>query len=151
LADSEQTQSALALGVSIGRNLEVNAAGGFLIQVLPFAEDETLTCLERNISEAGSMTSMLQKGMTPQDITERLLHGIGVGGEGFSLAPKYGPCDARELRGRMASAVAALGETEVLDILREQGKIEVTCEFCRDTYDFEEPEIMAMIRSAESL
>jgi molecular chaperone Hsp33 len=128
LVESEQTQSALGLGVSIGRDLSINAAGGFLIQVLPFAEEETLSLLERNIMEAGSVTSMLMEGMSPRDITERLLRDIGVADQGFSIKPQYGPCEAQELRDRMASAVAALGEAEVQDILREQGKIEVTCE-----------------------
>lgn len=150
LVESEQTQSALGLGVSIGRDLQVDAAGGFLISVLPFAEDETLSQLEKNILEAGSMTSMLRQGMNARDITERLLAGIGVSDPGFSLTPKYGPCEASELRDRMASAVATLGEKEVRSILEEQGKIEVTCEFCRDTYDFEEEEIMEMVRNSAS-
>lgn len=128
LLDSEQTQSALGVGVSIGRDLEVNAAGGFLIQVLPFAEDDVISQLEANLAKASSVTSMLREGASARDITERLLDGIGSSDPGFSLTPKYGPCDASALKDRMASAVAALGEAEVKDIIREQGKIEVTCE-----------------------
>ena len=150
LYQSEQSQSALGLGVSINRQLEVDAAGGFLIQVLPFAEEETLAVLEKNITSAGSVTSMLKKGMSARDITQRLLEGIGSSDPGFELTPKYGPCDAEALRGRMASAVATLGEEEVKSILEEQGKIEVTCEFCRDTYDFQEEEIMELVRQASS-
>ena len=148
LVESEQTQSALGLGVSIGRDLQVNAAGGFLVQVLPFAEDETIAQLEKNIVEAGSISRMLREGMNARDITERLLHGLGVSDPGFSMTPEYGPCEASELRDRMASAVATLGEEEVRSILEEQGKIEVTCEFCRDTYDFQEEEIMEMVKNS---
>lgn len=150
LADSEQTQSALGLGVSINRDLEVAAAGGYLIQVLPFAEEETISRLEANIVAAGPVTGMLEAGASPRDITARLLEGLGASDPGFELTPRYGPCSADELRGRMASAVATLGETEVRSILEEQGKIEVTCEFCRDTFDFEEDEIMDMVRAADS-
>ena len=89
LADSEQVQSALGLGVSISRELEVDTAGGFLVQVLPFAEDDTISQLEKNIQNAGSMTKMLKDGLNPQQITEKLLEGLGTGGEGFSLKPRY--------------------------------------------------------------
>lgn len=147
LADSEQTQSALGLGVSVGRNLEIDAAGGFLIQVLPFAEDETISQLETNVSKAGSMSKMLKDGLTPKEITDILLEGLGTGGEGFSLTPRYGPCEQEDLKSRMATAVAALGEDEVRDIIKEQGQIEVTCEFCKQTYQFEEDAIMEIINA----
>lgn len=150
MLESEQTQCAMGLGVSIGRDLEVNAAGGFLVQVLPFAEEETLSQLEKNIIDAGSVSSMLRDGLSARDITGKILNGLGVSDTGFTLTPTYGPCEAAALRDRMASAVATLGEEEVKSILEEQGKIEVTCEFCRDTYNFEEGEIMAMVRAAEN-
>lgn len=89
LADSEQVQSALGLGVSVGKDLRVDTAGGFLIQVLPFAEESTIAQLEKNIAAAGSMTKMLRDGLSPKDITNRLLEGIGSGGDGFSLIPRY--------------------------------------------------------------
>jgi molecular chaperone Hsp33 len=145
LADSEQVQSALGLGVSVGRDLQIDAAGGFLIQVLPFAEDETISQLEKNISKAGSMSKMLKDGLNPRQITDILLEGLGSGGDGFSLTPTYGPCEPEDLRDRMASAVAALGEAEVQDIIEEQGQIEVTCEFCKQTYQFSEEDIMAVM------
>lgn len=147
LADSEQTQSALGLGVSVGRDLKIDAAGGFLIQVLPFAEEETISQLEKNVSKAGSMSKMLKDGLTTKEITDILLEGLGTGGDGFSLHPKYGPCDPEDLKTRMASAVAALGEAEVRDIIKEEGKIEVTCEFCKQTYQFKEEQIMEIINA----
>lgn len=151
LLDSEQTQSALGLGVSINKTLTCDAAGGFLVQVLPFAEDETISKLEENIMSLGSVSALLKEGLTVRDITEKLLNGLGgASDEGFSLTPEYGPCESGVLRGRMASAVAALGEEEVRDIINEQGKIEVTCEFCRETYDFGEDEILDMVRESSS-
>ena len=150
LAESEQVQSALALGVAIGRDLSVEAAGGYLVQVLPFAEEDTLAQLEANIAAAGSVTSMLRGGATARAITERLLEGLGASDPGFSLTPGYGPCEASALQNRMRSAVAALGEAEVRSILDEQGCVEVTCDFCRDTYQFKEEEMMAMVRDVKA-
>lgn len=150
LADSEQVQSALGLGVSVGRDLKVDTAGGFLIQVLPFAEEESVQQLEKNIAKAGSMTKMLNDGLTPKDITDRLLEGLGSGGAGFALKPEYGPCDPEDLKSRMMSAVAALGEAEVNDIIKEEGKIEVKCEFCQETYQFNEEQILDVIKGNRS-
>lgn len=58
------------------------------MQVLPFASEETLSQLEQNIGSAGSVTDMLHEGASPKDITERLLHGLGVSDGGFSLQPR---------------------------------------------------------------
>ena len=146
LADSEQTQSALGLGVSVGRDLSIEAAGGFLVQVLPFAEDSTIEQLEKNIGKAGSMSKMLKDGLSPKQITDILLEGLGSGGEGFSLVPRYGPCDEKDLQERMKKAVAALGVDEVKAIIEEQGMIEVTCEFCKSTYQFDEAEVMRHVQ-----
>ena len=67
----------------------IRAAGGFLIQVLPFAEDETLAQLEANIVAAGSVTDMLNKGMGPAEITAALLHNLGGNDTGFQLQPRW--------------------------------------------------------------
>ncbi|EFN52293.1 hypothetical protein CHLNCDRAFT_58899 [Chlorella variabilis] len=147
LVDSEQVQSALGLGVSIAKDLSIRAAGGFLIQVLPFAEDETIAQLEENIAAAGSVTDMLNAGMGAGDITERLLRGLGGNDTGFQLQPRYGPCEPSDLQDRMRSAVALLGESEVRAIVAEQGKIEVMCEFCRETYAFEEEEVLRALQT----
>ena len=146
LADSEQTQSALGLGVSVGRDLSIEAAGGFLVQVLPFAEDSTIEQLEKNIGKAGSMSKMLKDGLSTKQITDILLEGLGSGGEGFSLVPRYGPCDEKDLQERMKKAVAALGVDEVKAIIEEQGMIEVTCEFCKSTYQFDEADVMRHVQ-----
>ena len=66
----------------------IKAAGGFLIQVLPFAEDETIEALERNISAAGSVTDMLARGMGAADISKQLLKGLGGSDTGFQLTPR---------------------------------------------------------------
>lgn len=142
LAESEQQNAAIALGVSINRDASIRAAGGYLIQILPFASEETLDTLERNILACSSMTEMLHDGLSPQQITAKLFEGLGVAGQTFSMEPAYGPCEASALKYRMKKAVALLGEVEVEKLLQEEGKIEVTCEFCKETYKFEREEVM---------
>lgn len=72
-----------------------------------------------------SVTDLLQEGLDAQGITERLLSGLGVADSSFSLKPQYGPCEAEALKERMKRAVALLGEQEVQQVLKTEGKIEV--------------------------
>jgi molecular chaperone Hsp33 len=147
LVDSEQTNSALGLGVSLNRDCSVKSAGGFLVQILPFCSEETLTILEQNLSSLPSMTAMLNQGLSADDITDLILKGL-VGElppDRIYLEPKYGPCDEEGLRERMMRAVAMLGEKEVRDIMRTEGKIEVTCEFCNETAQFKEDDILSLV------
>ena len=147
LVDSEQTNSALGLGVSLNRDCSVRSAGGFLVQILPFCSEETLTTLEQNLAALPSMTQMLNKGLSADNITDLILKGL-VGElppDRIYLTPKYGPCDSEGLRDRMMRAVAMLGENEVRDIMRTEGKIEVTCEFCNEVSNFKEEDILQLI------
>ena len=134
LTESEQVGSALAVGVSIDRSCEVIAAGGFMVQILPFASEETITALERIIPSLPSSTALVSEGLTARQIAQRVL---GELGEKVELAtttkPLYGPCDPEELRERMKRAVASLGKQEVDKIFAEDGQIEVKCEFCKET------------------
>jgi len=82
-----QVNSALALGVSISRDASVRAAGGYMVQVLPFASEGTLARLEANVAAAQSVTDMLHAGAAPADIAARLLDGLGMT-PGFSLVPR---------------------------------------------------------------
>ena len=113
--------------------------------MLPFCSEETLEQLEKNLSGLPSVTKMLQAGLTPQDITEKILDGIGTAGDPLRVTPRFGPCDAEDLKGRMKRAVASLGPAEVRAIMEEQGKIEVTCEFCNEAYQFSEEEVLEFV------
>mmetsp|Transcript_14448 Transcript_14448/g.31295 ORF Transcript_14448/g.31295 Transcript_14448/m.31295 type:complete len:333 (+) Transcript_14448:52-1050(+) len=145
LVDSEQTNSALGLGVCLNRDCSLKSAGGFLVQVLPFCSEETLVTLEKNLSGLPSVTQMLNSGMTPLDITNRILDGLGSSPHSQTMVPRYGPCEPEALKKRMMRAVASLGEAEVRDIMRTEGKIEVSCEFCNEQYQFKEEDILQLI------
>eukprot|EP00879_Flechtneria_rotunda_P032008 GHRR01035152.1.p1 GENE.GHRR01035152.1~~GHRR01035152.1.p1 ORF type:complete len:268 (+),score=58.10 GHRR01035152.1:468-1271(+) len=145
LAESEQTNSALALGVCIGRDLNVRSAGGYLVQVLPFCSDETLDQLEKNLTGMPTMTQLLNQGLTPQQITDKILEGLGSSSSGKSIVPRYGPCEPTALKDRMLRAVASLGVQEVRSIIEEQGKVEVTCELCNEQFQFSEADVMEYV------
>ena len=138
LADSEQVNSALALGVSVFGNGQVRVAGGYLVQLLPFASEETLTALERSLNGLPSITEMLQSGMDAYAITDRLLGDLGpaLTEDQSHLVPAYGPCDEADLKRRMRRAVVSLGEEEVTSIVAEHGHVEVACEFCKMSATF---------------
>ena len=93
--------------------------------MLPFASEETVAALEKNITSLPSVTDLMHEGLSPRAITERLFAGIGVADSAFSMEPRYGPCEATALKDRMKQAVALLGEKDVEKLLEEQGKIEV--------------------------
>lgn len=134
LSESEQVGAAIAVGVSINRECEVIAAGGFMVQILPFASEETIATLERIIPSLPSSTELVQEGLTAEQIAQRVLGELGERRELVTRStPQYGPCDPADLRDRMLRAVASLGKAEVEKILSEDGQVEVTCEFCKET------------------
>lgn len=143
LQESEQVNSAIAVGVSLDRSLEIRSAGGYMVQVLPFASDETIAALEKTIPNLPSTTDMIADGCTAQDMAERVLGELGTLPElATSSTPKYGPCDPEDLRGRMMRALASMGRKEIESIIEEQGQVEVTCEFCKTQVVFTEEELL---------
>ena len=158
-----QVNCALALGVSLDKTGKVKAAGGFLVQALPLCSEETLTALEKNISSLPAVSSFfLPEGDSKSvsdgggggvaRLTSALLEGIGAApGPGFSLAPRYGPCEKEGLRERMVRAAALLGEKEVKAALEaNNGVMEMRCEFCQEAVEFEAEEVLEAARRARN-
>jgi len=150
LQESEQVGSAIAVGVSINRDCEVIAAGGYMVQILPFASDETIRVLERVIPSLPSSTALVQEGLTARQIAQRVLDELEERVDlATSMTPSYGPCEEDELRQRMLRAVASLGKEEVNQILAEDGQIEITCEFCKTTSILTEQDLVAAQNEVE--
>ncbi|GFR50554.1 hypothetical protein Agub_g12828 [Astrephomene gubernaculifera] len=147
LVDSEQTNSALGLGVSLDRECRVKSAGGWMIQVLPFCSEETLARVEANLQALPPISTLLNEGSSAADITARILEGLGVAPDAESIVPTYGPCDEETIKGRMLRVLASLGKEEVADIIRTEGKLEVTCDLCAQTYLFAQQEVDSYIDS----
>ena len=139
-ADSEQIPTACGLGVLVDPDLTVNCAGGYLIQLLPFAPESDIAQLEENLRDVTSVTELLRTGMTADDIAKKLLAGLEP-----SLLDESEPvyaCDcSRERTERM---LRALDEQTLRDMAAEMPEIEVCCHFCTNKYVFTPEEILQM-------
>lgn len=133
---SEQTPSAVSLGV-LTRADEVEEAGGFIVQMMPDASEETISTIERNLTGIQSITQMLSQGLTPEDMMNivlkdlepSILDKIEVGFE----------CDCS--KDRVAEVFAAIGKQELKAIIDEDRGAEVGCQFCESKYSFSEDEL----------
>jgi len=144
LATSEQVPSTVALGVLMNKDNTVRQAGGFMIQLMPGASDEIIDKLEKRIGEISSITSMLDKDMSPEDILGFVL------GE-FDLRindsmPCCFECDCT--RDRVSQALLSVGKKELQDMIDEGKDIELQCHFCSKKYKFTPEEIREMMEKA---
>lgn len=141
LATSEQVPSVCALGVLVNPDLSVNVAGGFLIQVLPFASDETITQIENNIKNISSMTKMLSEGKTAKDIAMMVLDGLSPNVlDDFEVNYK---CDCS--RERVENALISIGKKD-LEELSQDEVTTIDCHFCDRKYTFTSDEIKQLIK-----
>lgn len=140
LAGSEQVPSVCALGVLVNPDLSVAQAGGFLIQLLPFAPDEAIDVIEKNINSMQSVTKLLSSGMTAEEISMKALEGLEPNVlDDFEVNYK---CDCS--RERVKRALVSLGKEQLEDIAKDE-KTEVKCHFCDKSYNFSSDEIKALI------
>ena len=140
-AQSEQTPTACALGVLIDRDRSVRVAGGYLLQLLPGAPDETIDALERGIQRAGAVTAMLDAGMTPEDILGAVCGDLGI--VFLETTPVSYKCYCT--RDRVEAALISLGKEELRQIMEEGKDFNVECQFCDDVYTFTPDEIGQLI------
>ena len=131
-ATSEQTPTACALGVLVDRDQSVKVAGGYLLQLLPGAPEETIDALEAGIRRAGAVTAMLEQGMTPEDILGQVCGDLGVVFMETTEVSYKCYCS----RDRVTSALISLGKEELTEILAEGKDFPVECQFCDTVYTF---------------
>ena len=131
-AQSEQVPTACALGVLVDRDHSVKAAGGYLLQLLPGAPEETISALEKGIQRAGAVTPMLEAGMTPEDILGQVCGDLGM----VFLETQEVSYKCYCSRERVERALISLGRSELTQI-RDEGKtFPVECQFCDRVYEF---------------
>ncbi|WP_314962874.1 Hsp33 family molecular chaperone HslO [Peptostreptococcus stomatis] len=133
---SEQTPSAVSLGV-LTRADEVEEAGGFIVQMMPDASEETISTIERNLTGIQSITQMLSQGLTPEDMMNIVLKDLEP-----SILDKLEvgfECDCS--KDRVAEVFAAIGKKELKSIIDEDRGAEVGCQFCESKYSFSEDEL----------
>ena len=143
-AVSEQTPTVCALGVLVDTDLSVKAAGGLLLQLLPHCPDEVIDRIEKNVSRLEPVTTMLERGLTPEEILGRALAGME-----FDVLDTGEPvyrctCSRR----RVERALLSMGEKALQELPDEQGQTEVTCRFCDKVYQFSRGELERLLRAA---
>ena len=140
-AQSEQTPTACALGVLVDRDQSVKVAGGYLIQLLPGATDEVIDKVEAGIKRAGAVTTMLEQGMTPEDILGQVLGDLGVVFMETTEVAYKCYCD----RERVVAALISLGREELTQIMEEGNPFPVECQFCDTVYTFTPEDIRQIL------
>lgn len=134
-ATSEQTNSAVVLGVLVDRDYSIGQAGGMIIQVLPDATEEAISNLEAKLKEFSSITYMLEQGKTIEEIVTDLLGDIQI----MDKTNIQFKCDCS--KARMEKALISLGSKELMELAKEEENTELVCHFCNDTYLFSTEEL----------
>lgn len=140
-ASSEQTPSSVGLGVLMTKDNTVNVAGGFIIQLMPDATEETISIVEEKISTIKSVTSMLENGLDPEGIINLILGGLDP--EILDKMPVRFHCNCS--KERVSKALIAIGRKELDNIIADNEPIEVKCHFCNKAYNFTVDELKKLV------
>ena len=143
-ASSEQVPSAVGLGVLMEKNNTVCQAGGFIIQLMPFSEEKVIAQLEKNLAEVNSVTELLNQGMTPEMILEKLLGNLGLEINEKTETRFYCNCD----KARVGKVLISIGEKELQDMIDEGKEVELNCHFCNTNYTFSVEELKELLELA---
>jgi molecular chaperone Hsp33 len=140
-ATSEQVPSVVALGVLMNKDNTVKRAGGFIIQLMPFAEDGIIDQLEEKINKITSITSLLDKDSTPEMILEDILGEFGL--VITDKLPTGFECNCT--KERVEKAIVSIGSKDIKEMIEEDKPIEVNCHFCSKKYEFSVEELKQML------
>jgi len=139
-AASEQVPSGVGLGVLMEKDNTVKQAGGFIIQLMPFASEEIISKLEENLSKVASVTSMLEGGKSPEQMLEILLEGFDVEFTDKMSLQFFCNCS----KSRVEKALISIGKKELKSMIDDGEAIEVNCHFCNKNYEFTVEELKNM-------
>ena len=143
--NSEQRQSAVALGVLVDKN-GVKSAGGYLITPMPDATEEEISKVEQAIFKAGAMSKMLDENLSLEEIAKKVTGDENIEILGDNITPEY-KCDCS--KEHMKDALISIGKKDLEEILKEDGKAELMCHFCNKKYTFTKEELEEMISEIE--
>ena len=144
-ATSEQVPSAVGLGVLMNKDNTVRQAGGFIVQLMPFAEESTIAKLEENVQKITSVTSLLEEGQTPESLLEKVLDGFDM--EINEKIPTEFYCNCS--RERVEKALISIGRKELNEMIQEGKPIEMNCHFCNHNYEFTVEELKEILRKCK--
>ena len=140
-ATSEQTPSSVALGVLMNKDNTVRQAGGFIIQLMPDASEETISALEKRLAKVSSVTAMLDSGKTPEDILQELLGDMELAVlDRLAVSFKCGCSKERFARG-----IASIKKSDIQEMIDAGENIETCCQFCNSKYVFTPDELKEMM------
>jgi molecular chaperone Hsp33 len=141
-ATSEQVPSAVGLGVLMNKNNTVRQAGGFIVQLMPFAEEEVISRLEQNVQKINSVTNLLEEGHTPESLLEKVLEGFDVQINEKMDTRFHCNCSKE----RVEKALISIGRKELNEMIQEGKPIEMNCHFCNTNYNFTVEELKEILR-----
>ncbi|MBD5465512.1 MAG: Hsp33 family molecular chaperone HslO [Lachnospiraceae bacterium] len=144
-ATSEQVPSSVGLGVLMEKDNTVKQAGGFIVQLMPFAEERVIERLERNLEKITSVTTLLEEGKTPEKLLELLLEGMSM--EISDEIPTAFFCNCS--KERVAKAIVSIGEKDIREMIEEGKEIEVNCHFCNRNYTYSVEELEGLLKLAK--
>ncbi len=143
-ATSEQVPSSVGLGVLMEKDNTVRCAGGFIVQVMPFIEEEVLAKLESNIQKIQSVTAMLDNGHTPEEMLGQVLEGLDM--EVTDTLDASFSCNCSKQR--IEKAIISIGKKEIQSMIDEGKDIEVKCHFCNTAYNYTVEELKELLKKS---
>lgn len=143
--NSEQRESAVALGVLVDKN-GVKSSGGYLIQLMPESTEEEITKIEQAVFKAGAISKMLDEELTLEEIAKKITGDDNVKVMEQDITPIY-KCDCS--KEHMADGLITIGKKELQDIIEKEGKAELVCHFCNKKYEFTKEELENLLRNAD--
>ena len=144
-AASEQVPSAVGLGVLMNKDNTVRQAGGFIVQVMPFAEEATIAKLEENVQKIQSVTTLLEQGHTPESLLEQVLDGFDI--EINDTIPTEFYCNCS--KSRVERALISIGRKELNELIQDGKDVELNCHFCNQNYVFSVEELKEILRKCK--
>lgn len=142
--ESEQIPTACALGVLIAPDQSVQTAGGYLIQLLPGADDEVISAVERGIARVGAVSAKLDEGISALDLLKEVLSEFEL--EVLETSPVEYRCYCSEER--VSRALISMGQDELTSLIEEQGGAELTCQFCDKVYHYSKSDLERILEEA---
>lgn len=145
-AASEQIPTAMSLGVLVGTDNRAIAAGGFMLQLMPEADEALAAALEEKMKTIPPVTKMITDGMTAENILFAVTDGFDMLMDNHIITPEYHCKCSKE---RMERALISIGKEELESIIKEQGEAELSCQFCDNKYRFTKAELEKLLKEAK--
>lgn len=144
-ANSEQVPSSVGLGVLMNHDNTVRCAGGFIIQLMPFASEDTISRLEQSLKDVTSVTELLDKGYTPEQLLQELVGDLGL--EIADTVPTRFYCDCS--KEKVEKVVASIGKKDLQEMIDDGEDIKVKCHFCDAAYNYTIEELKEIMKRSK--